>query len=314
MDPRQKILAEIDLENSRIFFSKKPIVLLCGGHVPEKAYADAPDPAIKSLRDAVTRRVAVLMSPPYIFRPEEIKSWQDDGVFKNLMDFEADLASICSLVAIVVESEGSIAELGAFSQLPDLRKKLIVFVSEEFADKSSFINFGILRYIKEEHETGVRVYPWKVNYPLEIPPHVVNDVVEDIQSELDALKKTQSFSLKKDVHLIVLLYELIKMFIALKESELLESLKGFGHEIHRDALRRKLFLLEQFGLVERIGYSDSSFYSSRDESFHRLRLATKNDGAVDFLRSRIECLEYYKENKSERNRIRAIHQARLGGQ
>ena len=231
MDPRQRILAEIDLENSKIFFSKKPIVLLCGGHVPEKAHADAPDPAVKSLRDAVTRRVVYMMSPPYIFRPEEIKSWQEDGIFKNLMDFESDLASICSLVAIVVESEGSIAELGAFSQLPDLRKKLIVFVSEEFAEKSSFINFGILRYIREDHETGVRVYPWKVTCPLEISVDVVDDVIEDIQSELDDLKKSQSFSKKNDVHLIALVYELINILaVAGAECNTVIELKQAQHD------------------------------------------------------------------------------------
>ncbi|VVP74285.1 hypothetical protein PS914_01581 [Pseudomonas fluorescens] len=312
MDPRQKILADIDLDSSKIFFSKKPIVLFCGGHVPEKEHADAPDLPIRSLRDAVTRRVLTLVSPPYIFRPEEIKSWQNDGIFKNLMEFESDLASICSLVAIVIESEGSIAELGAFSQLPDLRKKLIVFVAEELADQKSFINLGILRYIREEHETGVKVYPWRISYPTEIPVDVITDVIDDLSSELESLKKTQAFNLKNDVHFVVLIYEMLKIFIALKESELIEMLTGLGKEVHRDVLRRKLFLLEQFDLVEKITYSDSTFYASRDESFHRLRLATKADGAVDFLRSRIECFEYYKATNSERNRSRAILRAKLG--
>ncbi|QHD08047.1 retron St85 family effector protein [Pseudomonas sp. R76] len=313
MDPRQKILAEIKLETSKIFYSRKPIVLLCGGFVPEKLHPDALDPPVKSLRDAITRRVINLVNPPYIFRPEEIKSWQDDGVFRNLMDFESDLASICSLVAIVVESEGSIAELGAFSQLPDLRKKLIVIVAEDLSQDKSFINLGILRYIKEEHETSVKVYPWQIKYPLEILPDLVNDVIEDIQIELEGLKKTQAFNIQNDVHLMTLIYELIKIFVALKESELLESLKNFGREVHRDALRRRLFLLEQFGLIEKISYSDSIFFASRDDTFHRLRLATRTDGAVDFLRSRIECLEHYKESSSERNRNRAIHKAKLGG-
>ena len=313
MDPRQKILADISLETSKIFYSRKPIVLLCGGFVPEKIHPDDEDPPVRSLRDAITRRVLSLAHPPYIFRPEEIKSWQDDGVFRNLMDFESDLASICSLVAIVVESEGSIAELGAFSQLADLRKKLVVVVAEELSQAKSFINLGILRYIKEEHETSVKIYPWKIKYPTEISPEIVNDVVEDIQIELDGLKKSQNFNLKNDVHLMTLIYELIKIFVALKESELLDALKNFGREVHRDALRRRLFLLEQFGLVEKIGYSDSVFFASRDDTFHRLRLDTKNDGALDFLRSRIECLEFYKESKSERNRNKAIHKAKLGG-
>ncbi|WP_201026267.1 retron St85 family effector protein, partial [Pseudomonas aeruginosa] len=139
MDPRPRILADVDLTESKIHFSKNPIVLLCGGHVPEKEHADAVDPSIRSLRDALKRKALALLKAPHIFRPEEITSWHEDGVFRNLMDFEADLASICSLVAIAVESEGSIAELGAFSQLPDFQKKLIVFVPEEYAGAKSFI-------------------------------------------------------------------------------------------------------------------------------------------------------------------------------
>jgi len=313
MDPRQTILAEISLETSKIFYSRKPIVLLCGGFVPEKHHPDDVDPPITSLRDAITRRAMTLQNPPYIFRPEEIKSWQDDGVFKNLMEFESDLASICSLVAIVVESEGAIAELGAFSQLPDLRKKLIVIVAEEWSQKKSFINLGILRYIREEHDTGVKVYPWEIKYPLGITADLVADVIEDIQIELDGLKKSHTFSVTNDVHLMVLTYELIKIFVALKESELLDMLKTFGLDAPRDALRRRLFLLEQFGLVERISYSDSTFFASRDDTFHRLRLAAKSGGAIDFLRTRIECLDFYKKTNSERNRSKAIHKAKLGG-
>src|SRR5680860_596251 len=100
MDPRHKILSNIALKTSKVLYSLKPILLRCGGLVPEKHHPDEPDPPVGSLRDAVTRHILSLANPPHIFRPEEIKSWQDDGIYKNLMDFESDLASICSLVTI----------------------------------------------------------------------------------------------------------------------------------------------------------------------------------------------------------------------
>ena len=309
MDPRPKILADIDIESSKIYFSSNPIVLLCGGFVPEKDGADAPELPVASLRDAVSRKF-----PPYeIFRPEEIKSWQNDGVFKNLMDFESDLASICSLVVIILESEGAIAELGAFSQLKDLSKKLIVIVSDEHADRLSFINLGILRYITRDHETGVKRYPWIVREPINIPDHVVDDVIDDIKIELDGLKKSQTLSSESDVHLVVLICELVRMFVALKESELIEWLAVFGRAVHRDLLRRKLFLLEQFRIVQRITYSDSVFYASKDDGFHRIKFSFKSKAPLDYLRVQLECREYYDSQRAERNRVRAIQQARLGG-
>ncbi|WP_162889564.1 retron St85 family effector protein [Pseudomonas parafulva] len=315
MDPRQEprqILADLDLEQCKVQFSKKPIVLLCGGHVPEKAHADAPDPEIRSLRDAITRKALAAYPSPHLFRPEEIKSWHEDGVFKNLMDFETDLSSICSLVAIAVESAGSIAELGAFSQLPDLSKKLIVFVPEEYSEVSSFINLGILRYIKESHRSGVKVYPWSPNHPRDIPEHLAGDALEDISAELNDLPKSQSFDLSNNVHLMVLIYELIRLYVAIKESEILDALKFFGRELQREDIRRKLFLLQQFSLVQKITYSDSMFYACGNETFHNLRVVLKSGASFDPLRRHVECVEYYKNNNSERNRNRAIERAKLG--
>lgn len=314
MDPRQRILADVDLEQSKVHFSKNPIVLLCGGFVPEKEHADAEDPPIRSLRDAVKRKALQMAASPHIFRPEEIKSWHEDGVFRNLMDFEADLGSVCSLVVIAVESEGAIAELGAFSQLPDFNKKLIVFVPEEYAGASSFINLGILRHIKEKHGTGVKVYPWSPRFPGDISEDIVVDVIEDIASEILALQKTQSFNVNNNIHLIVLIYELLKLFVALKEKELIDSIKALGREVHRDDLRRKLFLLQEFRLVRKIEYSDSTFYACDDDTFHSLRLVLKSGIAVDPLRLRVECVDYYKVTGAERNRNRAIDRAKLGGQ
>lgn len=308
MDPRQKVLAEIDITESKISFSKTRIVLLCGGHVPEKEYAESADPETASLRHAITREF-----PPYeIFRPEEITSWQNDGVFKNLMDFESDLASICSLVVIILESAGAIAELGAFSQLPDLNKKLIVVVADKFADQQSFINLGILRFIRHGHEGSVKRYPWEIDKPSEISPQIVKDVIDDVHQEVLALKNTQAFNIGSDVHLVILICELVKMFVALKESELIDAVAGFGRVVTREVMRRKLFLLEHFRLVEVIKYSDSTFFASRDESFHKLRLSWKADSANDHLRVRAESMTYYNSTDSERNRLRAIRAAKLG--
>ena len=314
MDPRQRILADVDLEQSKVHFSKNPIVLLCGGFVPEKDHPDADDPPVRSLRDAVKRKALQMAASPHIFRPEEIKSWHEDGIFRNLMDFEADLGSVCSLVAIAVESEGAIAELGAFSQLPDFNKKLIVFVPKEYAGANSFINLGILRHIKANHGSGVKVYPWSPKFPGDIPDDVVTDVLEDIASEILGLQKTQSFNVNNNIHLIVLIYELLKLFVALKEKELIDSIKALGRDVQREDLRRKLFLLQEFGLVRKIEYSDSIFYACDDNTFHSLRLVLKSGATVDPLRLRVECVEYYKVTVAERNRNRAIDGAKLGGQ
>ena len=121
-DPRLGIIASLDLMASRVEFHDSPIVLLCGGPVPVKERAEDADPPLRSLRHAITRHGS---SKYELFLPEEIKSWLEDGIYGNLMEFERDLASVCSLIVVVVESAGSLVELGAFSQLPEFDEQLI---------------------------------------------------------------------------------------------------------------------------------------------------------------------------------------------
>ena len=128
-----------------MLLSPLPIVLLCGGRVPSlNSESSVESENSISLRDSI-----YVTSPPpndfEIFYPEEITDWQIDGIFSNLIDFEKSLAGITSLVVIILESAGSIAELGAFSQLPELKNKLIVVVREEYVsgkNSNSFINLG----------------------------------------------------------------------------------------------------------------------------------------------------------------------------
>jgi hypothetical protein len=307
-DPRTLLLSKINIETSRVEFAQSHIVLLCGGKVKYKERPDDPDPPVVSLRHAITHSNSVYET----YRPEDITDWHSDGIFKNLMHFEEDLAGICSLVVIILESPGSIAELGAFSQLPDLSKKIIAVKSREFEDKTSFINLGILRFIKENHESGVKSYPWSTLRPEAITAEIVADVVSDIQEELDKLPRSLVFKIALNSHVVVLIRELVNLFRALKETEILEYLIYFKVTISREQLKRKLFLLEKFRLLKKETYSDSTFYMLGKSEYHKLRLALKEDVIHDTIRTQIECLAYYKDSPKQRNRIRAIQQSLAG--
>lgn len=307
-DPRPLLLANTEIHTSRIEFAKAPIVLLCGGSVPIKNHPDHPDPPIASMRHAITRA-----NTSYeIFRPEEIQAWQNDGIYKNLMDFEADLASICSLVVIILESAGSLVELGAFSQLPDLSKKIIAIKSSAFEDDISFINLGVLRFIAEHHRSSVKRYPWDINKPQLITPEIVQDVISDIEEELARLGSSQVLKPTQSSHVIVLICEVVRLFTALKEHEILEYLNMLGCKLNKDQLKSKLFLLEQFKLLKKEVYSDSIFYMRGGETYHKLRLALKAESGSDALRIEMECLAYYNSDPKHRHRVRAIAQANRG--
>ncbi|HWY34999.1 MAG TPA: retron St85 family effector protein, partial [Nitrosopumilaceae archaeon] len=225
------------------------------------------------------------------------------------------LAGICSLVAIVLESAGAIAELSAFSQLPELSKKIIAIKSRDFEtakNVNSFINLGILKFIKDYSETAVRNYPWSVENPISISQEIINDVVADIQDELAKIPKSTVFKSSLNSHLVILVCEIVDLFTAVKETEILNYLASLDVTLSRDELRRKLFLLEKFNLLKREIYSDATFYMIGKFKYHKLRLSLKDSGQHDAIRTKMECLEFYKSNDKQRNRQRAIQQAAIG--
>lgn len=310
-DPRTPFLASLDIPSCRIEFTNQPVVLLCGGFVPgPKPAPDAPDPPIASLRHAISNAY-----PSFeIFRPEDIQNWHGDAVFKDLVSFERELASICSLIVIVVESPGSMVELGAFSQLEEIAEKSIAICSSRFIDDVSFINLGILRFMKSKAPSRVKSYPWEISRPNEISTEVVNDVVSDVRDELDKLPKTATFGVDHYSHCMVMITELLRYFVALREQEILQYLSACGFVVGSDQLRGKLFLLKSFRIIKTQTYSDATFYVLGEEKFHRLRLAAKDrEKTIDSLRIEVLCLEFYASDNRQKNRHRAITQLRSGG-
>lgn len=305
-DPRPAFLKSLDLSACRVEYASAPLVLVCGGHVPEKAHPDAPDPAMRSLRHAISKSHTDFE----IFRPEEITNWHNDGVFKDLMSLEQELANICSLIVIIVESVGSMVELGAFSQLPDLAEKLITISSGNFGDDTSFVNLGILRFLAAKNDSRVKRYPWKIDKPEEISMELVEDIVADIKIELGKLPASTLLKVDEDAHCTVFISELIRLFGALKESEIFEYLSMCGFAISMDKLRSKIFLLIQFRVIKIEEYS-AKFYIAGKEPFHRLRLAAIDKIKIaDALRIETLCLDFYHSDPTYKNWHRAITRAR----
>ena len=305
-DPREDLLSQIDHSETRVKKPDSPIVLLCGGFVPEKKHPDDPEIPIASLRDAISRTHTLYET----FRPEEIDNWHEDGIFKNLVAFESELAGICTLVVIILESPGSIAELGAFSQQRDMDKKLVIVHPSEYDEENSFINLGILRYIAQAKPSAVKSYPWSIpeskNENLSITNRIIDDVISEIQSELSRVKDSQVFKPDNNSHVSALIFGLIKLFIALKESEITSYLNCFGVQIKRGHLRRKLFLLQRFQLIKSQKYGGTRFYLVDRSSFYGLRLTMSGGKHIDSLRITTTCASFYHSAVTEGARIQAI--------
>ena len=71
-----------------------------------------------------------------------------EGHRGNLIDIENQISKFSDHILIVLESNSSFAELGAFSH-KELRKKLIVINDKKYESAESFVNLGPIKAIEE---------------------------------------------------------------------------------------------------------------------------------------------------------------------
>jgi hypothetical protein len=246
-DKRASHIAKISLDTTRINFSS-PIVFLCGGNVDVKEYHP------QSVRDALMRYLASknCKLSDYITLAEHFKDWTHDAVYKDLLVFESDIAHMASLIIIILESPGSLTELGIFSENKNIKNKTLVIVNAKYHSESSFINLGPLRHLELLNDSSVYSYNWtddkeKLNESL---GDALDCIREDALARLKNISGTTAFNIKNDGHIAFLIFEIIKILILLKLSEIENFLKILKIEIKRDKLKRLLFLLDKLGFIK----------------------------------------------------------------
>jgi hypothetical protein len=74
---------------------------------------------------------------------------------KDLLSLEDLLAKGVHCVVILVQSPGTLTELGAFTNYPDLKDRLVVVIDPSYKLKRSFIALGPLRYLKTQTKSKV---------------------------------------------------------------------------------------------------------------------------------------------------------------
>lgn len=94
-----------------------------------------------------------------IFYPEAI--FEDYFKMNKNVDYltlENWLASQVDFVCIACESWGSVCELGAFTNVSELKKKLIILNHENFKNSKSFITLGPVKHMEKQSANSVYYY------------------------------------------------------------------------------------------------------------------------------------------------------------
>lgn len=305
-DLRTSLLSKIGLDHSRV----KPyqgFIFLCGGP------ADIRSALPISLRDAVYRELAKNDDDLRRIRmAEHYKDWAHDSIYNDLVLFERHLAELSSIIVLVLESPGAIAELGLFSTIDEFREKLLVFIDGAHYQSDSFIKFGPIDFLEKTHKNSAEVYRWhkeygsKLVFDGELAAGLQEEVAEAIRTRLSRGTAEHPFRCDQWLHCALLICDLIDLLSALTLREIRKILSDLGVEKTELEVKQALYLLERVELIAMEPKGDQRFYVGIvGHQFLRLHVA---DGPLDYDRFRSDIISEYQQ--TDKRRFRAIQEVR----
>lgn len=295
----KKFVSLIDLDKSRILQSP-PIVFLCGGEVD---ITKTTNHSIRNMFMNILGKSEFEELAPSVKLAEDFKNWHLG--YDNLSAFENDIASLSSYIVIILESAGSLAELGLFFANNCLKSKLVVIVRDEHYDASSFIKLGLIQPLQKVNNDSVFVYKLDSKDVEKIKIADVKEIVDDIHDLVKDVPKTSKFNVSDRGHVLYLIFQLIDLFHALKKAELEECLKLL--DVPKQNLDSGLYILQSLGFIRCVRKSNNDFFISQVDSLDRVDFGytpqiTKENKKIHIRDAEIK-IEYMQFINSERSTL-----------
>ncbi len=296
-DPRDNFVDLIDLKSSRVLLSPH-ITFVCGGEV------DITKTTNHSIRNMFMNLSGRMPEKSQGFTlAENFKDWQDG--YSSLSDFENDIAAISSTIVVILESAGSLTELGLFYANVKLRKKMVVIVHSEHHISESFIKFGVLSPLEQQKPEAVLVYEIDSQRVEDIEESEVNDIVEEIWEISSKADESASFDVDNRGHVIFLIFQIIDLFTILTSKEVSDYLSRLKVRVSARELTSALYILQKFKLLRKEKRSSQTFYFIPPDIADRVNLKFKSEEKLNGTRIRhdkraikVKILDHYESNKS----------------
>jgi hypothetical protein len=255
---------DLDAENIHVQVPTH-VIFLCGGPVSSLS-----ERAPLSLRDAFYKILdnPILRKRELILAEEITAQLAIFDKYKNILEFETDLAQIVELIILFCESEGSLAELGAFAVINEIAQRLFVIVREKHWEALSFIRLGPLRLIENEHgrdsiyvidddDIGIRGGSASA-----VNPDTLKDrLLSPLTVRLERPREPTTFDATRSGHVIKLVVGLVQEYGALEITEigtLLKNLQVTGAT--GEKIQRYLFCAENVGWLKRVARGSVDYF------------------------------------------------------
>lgn len=278
-------------------------IFICGG-------PSGVDPFPQSLRDGLQRELVKHPLLDQLTRlAEHYKDWSREGTYADLLDFEEHMAELSAVIVLILESPGSIAELGLFTAIEPFREKLLVVMESHHYAEPSFIRLGPIEYLEKTFKNTTECHRWRnsdrtLDYPA--IEEVQADLVASIQEKIRHPLPSRKFSPQSWRDCALLACELISIFSALTFKEIQSHLADFGAKKNDKQIHQLLYILIRLDFIYMEPKGTQRFYISRDvRSFVNLEFSAQD---FDLMRFRQDVLEHYE--KADKKRHRAILEVR----
>lgn len=227
--------------------------------------------------------------PPHIVLAEEAVTWYHNLTsdrFSNLVELEACIAALSTRILLIVESAGSMTELGAFSFDERLSKKLYAVLDKSYEKDQSFIMDGPIAKIRSFRRYCGHDWLLKPREPEIIDVAKAKQVAERIIKEIfgPALaRRPQSPKFEKQNvgHKMLLIADLVSMGGALRHQEIFTMVRALGVPVKRRELGQYLFLLEKLRLLSETHEGMDDYYFQPEPSPKFVGYATSDGKYFD---------------------------------
>lgn len=242
----------------------------------------------KSARDACVDWLRVNRADLHakLLLPENYEDWSNFNTYSDLLLFEEDLGYLTAAVVIFLEAPGSIAELGAFSQIDSLKDRLVIVVTDDRHPKKSFISLGPLRQLEERDSESVCVIP--PGEPINLVDHI-SVVVNAIDGKISRIKPRKAFDANEKQHQFALALDVITLLEVVTFGDVKQAFEHFKIQANETRIKQILFTLTASKLVQRQRYGGVEYYLPKNrgeklidyqgknssEKFNRIRVQAK---------------------------------------
>lgn len=181
----------------------------------------------------------------------------------NLLELEDELAGYVDLIIIPLESQGTFAEIGAFTVNKQLLPKIIVINNSKYKNSKSFINLGPLDLVKKQN----------TNHIFYFQEGKENDILVDLLKEINSKRfnKKNNYELENIFNLSRYLFYIISIYQPLTKIEIIARLNELTSEIKDEKIALKFIdasiqILVQKNRIEKdINFNFKEVYSLSSE-------------------------------------------------